>query len=102
MAVQLVWLGRETLEPELQLAGHRGVPHAVAAHPAAPYVATAGDDMLAIWTLPPLAPRLLAAVSLVATAVAIAPDSEDVAVGLADGSLALLDMRPVGAPPPPH
>lgn len=69
-------------------------------HPTAPYFATASTDgdgmgILCIWSLENH--RLLASttLSVPATAVAISgPQGDDILVGLGDGSLVLIDMRP--------
>ncbi len=75
--------------------GHAGEINAVAAHPSASaYVTVSNDYTLAVWTLAP-AHRMLAVTQLTqkATAVAIRPpDGDVIAVGLADGSVLLVNM----------
>lgn len=93
-------LSAETFEPLLTQSGLPGRPAAVDTHPAAPYFATAGagaapgSGLLAVWALGPH--RLLASTELStpASAVAIGPTGDDMVVGLADGSVLLVDMRP--------
>ena len=89
-----------SLTPVYYSHGHAAGINAVASHPSArAYVTVSDDNTVAVWMLEPH--RMLAATELnqAPTAVAIRPDGSVIAVGLADGSVLLLDMgdSPSGA-----
>jgi WD40 repeat protein len=90
----VVGVGMMNLDPVHHSFGHAGNINAIAAHPSMPAYVTVSDDYtVAVWAMAP-EHRMLAVTQLTqrATAVAIRPDGSVIAVGLADGSVLLLNM----------